>query len=119
MSRPPFVLREARRVRERSRYRSLGCAPCTSPNASEARKVEEIVAELTTGKLAHIAERSGRTQDPGPGSFGRASPAPGAREMNEELHELFWRHHHEPMHWFGYQRCGGPAAGATCPPSVT
>jgi Sulfotransferase domain len=25
-------------------------------------------------------------------------------EMNEELHELFWRHHHEPMRWFGYRR---------------
>jgi len=30
---------------------------------SEARNVSEIIAELRTGKFAHIAERSGRAQD--------------------------------------------------------
>jgi sulfate adenylyltransferase subunit 2 len=45
------------------RYRSLGCYPCTFPVESEARTVDEIVAELKTGKFANIAERSGRAQD--------------------------------------------------------
>ncbi len=45
------------------RYRSLGCYPCTFPVESEARTVEEIIAELKTGKFANIAERSGRAQD--------------------------------------------------------
>ncbi len=45
------------------RYRSLGCWPCTRPIASQARTVSEIVAELRTGQLANIAERSGREQD--------------------------------------------------------
>ena len=42
------------------RYRSLGCEPCTSPIASEAANIDEIVEELRTTK---IAERSGRAQD--------------------------------------------------------
>lgn len=46
-----------------TRYRSLGCAPCTSPVESTAKTVEEIVAELKTGRYANIAERSGREQD--------------------------------------------------------
>jgi len=45
------------------RYRSLGCAPCTGPIHSESRNVQEIIAELKTGALSHIAERSGRAQD--------------------------------------------------------
>ena len=45
------------------RYRSLGCYPCTFPVDSQARNVEEIVAELKTGKFSNIAERSGRAQD--------------------------------------------------------
>ncbi|MFZ3116195.1 MAG: sulfate adenylyltransferase subunit CysD [Syntrophales bacterium] len=45
------------------RYRSLGCWPCTQPIKSEARNVQEIVAELSSGKLVNIAERSGRDQD--------------------------------------------------------
>ena len=45
------------------RYRSLGCYPCTNPVESRARNPKEIVAELKTGKLANIAERSGRAQD--------------------------------------------------------
>ena len=46
-----------------TRYRSLGCYPCTKPIISEARDVSEIITELSTGKLANIAERSGREQD--------------------------------------------------------
>lgn len=45
------------------RYRSLGCYPCTFPVISDARNVDEIIAELKTGKFANIAERSGRAQD--------------------------------------------------------
>lgn len=45
------------------RYRSLGCFPCTLAVESEARSVEEIIAELKVGKFANIAERSGRAQD--------------------------------------------------------
>jgi sulfate adenylyltransferase subunit 2 len=46
-----------------TRYRSLGCAPCTSPVESTARNVKEIIEELRTGKFRNIAERSGRAQD--------------------------------------------------------
>lgn len=46
-----------------TRYRSLGCGPCTQPVQSTARNVAEIIAELRTGKFANIAERSGRAQD--------------------------------------------------------
>jgi sulfate adenylyltransferase subunit 2 len=46
-----------------TRYRSLGCAPCTSPIRSTARTVADIVAELRTGQLRNVAERSGRAQD--------------------------------------------------------
>ena len=42
------------------RYRSLGCAPCTSPIESEASTVAEIIAELET---TNVAERDGRAQD--------------------------------------------------------
>ncbi len=45
------------------RYRSLGCETCTLAVASDARNVEEIIAELRTGKFHNIAERSGRAQD--------------------------------------------------------
>jgi sulfate adenylyltransferase subunit 2 len=45
------------------RYRSLGCAPCTNPVESTAKNIDEIVAELKTGRFANIAERSGREQD--------------------------------------------------------
>jgi len=45
------------------RYRSLGCYPCTFPVASEARTPAEIIAELKTGKFAHVPERAGRAQD--------------------------------------------------------
>ena len=46
-----------------TRYRSLGCFPCTAPIESKARNVDEIIKELSTGKLSNIAERSGRGQD--------------------------------------------------------
>lgn len=48
---------------EGSRYRSLGCAPCTKPVMSTAKTVREIVYELKEGKFANIAERAGREQD--------------------------------------------------------
>ncbi|ADN02558.1 sulfate adenylyltransferase subunit CysD [Spirochaeta thermophila] len=48
---------------EGRRYRSLGCAPCTSPIPSRARTVDEIVEELSSGALKGVAERSGREQD--------------------------------------------------------
>ncbi len=46
-----------------TRYRSLGCAPCTKAVRSTAGNVDEIIEELKTGKFANIAERSGREQD--------------------------------------------------------
>ena len=42
------------------RYRSLGCAPCTMPIASEASNVDEIIVELETTRQS---ERAGRAQD--------------------------------------------------------
>lgn len=45
------------------RYRSLGCWPCTKPVDSTAKNLDEVIAELKTGKFANIAERSGREQD--------------------------------------------------------
>jgi sulfate adenylyltransferase subunit 2 len=46
-----------------TRYRSLGCYPCTQPVKSDATTPAEIIAELRTGKFANIAERAGRAQD--------------------------------------------------------
>lgn len=46
-----------------TRYRSLGCFPCTTPVDSSAKTVSEIVDELRIGKFSNIAERSGRAQD--------------------------------------------------------
>lgn len=46
-----------------TRYRSLGCWPCTKPVDSNAKNIDEIIEELKTGKFANIAERSGREQD--------------------------------------------------------
>ena len=48
---------------EGTRYRSLGCYPCTTPVESTAKTVTDIVNELRGGKFAKIAERSGRAQD--------------------------------------------------------
>ncbi|MCM0081413.1 sulfate adenylyltransferase subunit 2 [Geomonas sp. Red32] len=42
------------------RYRSLGCAPCTSPIVSKAVTVTDIIEEL---RHTRVAERSGRAQD--------------------------------------------------------
>jgi len=42
------------------RYRSIGCAPCCNPVASNANTVDKIVEEL---KTTTVAERSGRVQD--------------------------------------------------------
>jgi sulfate adenylyltransferase subunit 2 len=46
-----------------TRFRSLGCWPCTTPIESESRTVKEIISELSNGALSNIAERSGRAQD--------------------------------------------------------
>jgi sulfate adenylyltransferase subunit 2 len=46
-----------------TRYRSIGCGPCTFPVASRSRNVAEIIAELRDGALARVAERAGRAQD--------------------------------------------------------
>ncbi len=46
-----------------TRYRSLGCGPCQTPIQSTATNVDDIIAELKSGKLRNIAERSGRKQD--------------------------------------------------------
>ncbi|MFP4115476.1 MAG: sulfate adenylyltransferase subunit CysD [Spirochaetota bacterium] len=48
---------------EGTRYRSLGCAPCTFPIQSTARNPREIIEELQSGQLKNVAERSGRAQD--------------------------------------------------------
>ncbi|MEZ0536332.1 sulfate adenylyltransferase subunit CysD [Caldicellulosiruptoraceae bacterium PP1] len=42
------------------RYRSLGCAPCTSKIDSNASTIDEIIEEL---KNTNISERAGRAQD--------------------------------------------------------
>ncbi len=46
-----------------TRYRSLGCYPCTFPIKSTAKGARDIVEELKSGQLRNIAERSGRAQD--------------------------------------------------------
>lgn len=46
-----------------TRYRSLGCEPCTSPIVSTAKNVREVIEELKSGALKNLAERSGREQD--------------------------------------------------------
>ncbi len=46
-----------------TRYRSLGCYPCTDTVESTAKNPKDIVRELRSGKFARIAERSGRKQD--------------------------------------------------------
>ena len=47
-----------------TRFRSLGCAPCTFPIQSSARSVDDIIVEL---RQTTVAERSGRAQDEGRG----------------------------------------------------
>jgi sulfate adenylyltransferase subunit 2 len=46
-----------------TRYRSLGCGPCTQPVVSKAASVSDIIVELRSGRFANVAERSGRAQD--------------------------------------------------------
>jgi sulfate adenylyltransferase subunit 2 len=46
-----------------TRYRSLGCGPCTQPVESTASSVREVIDELRTGRYARVAERAGRAQD--------------------------------------------------------
>jgi sulfate adenylyltransferase subunit 2 len=46
-----------------TRYRSLGCGPCQTPIKSTSKNVDEIIAELKSGDLKNIGERSGRLQD--------------------------------------------------------
>ncbi len=48
---------------EGTRYRSLGCGPCTQRVRSDARDVPAIIEELRSGRFANIAERAGRAQD--------------------------------------------------------
>jgi sulfate adenylyltransferase subunit 2 len=48
---------------EGTRYRSIGCGPCTFPVQSSAKTVEEIISELRDGKFSNVAERAGRAQD--------------------------------------------------------
>ena len=47
-----------------TRYRSLGCAPCTLGIKSTAKNLDEIIEEL---RHTTVAERSGRAQDEGRG----------------------------------------------------
>ncbi|MFA6076267.1 MAG: sulfate adenylyltransferase subunit CysD [Negativicutes bacterium] len=47
-------------ARDGKRYRSLGCWPCTSPIASQAANIAEIITEL---KTIGQSERGGRAQD--------------------------------------------------------
>lgn len=47
-----------------TRYRSLGCAPCTFPIKSTAKTVDDIILEL---RNSNVAERAGRAQDEGRG----------------------------------------------------
>lgn len=46
-----------------TRYRSLGCYPCTKSVKSKAKNPKDIIKELESGKFVNIAERSGRDQD--------------------------------------------------------
>ncbi len=46
-----------------TRYRSLGCGPCQAPIRSTSKDVADIIAELKSGSLKNVAERSGRLQD--------------------------------------------------------
>ncbi len=47
-----------------TRYRSLGCAPCTFAIRSTARTLDEVIEEL---RQTSVAERAGRAQDEGRG----------------------------------------------------
>ncbi|MBI2886955.1 MAG: sulfate adenylyltransferase subunit 2 [Chloroflexi bacterium] len=47
-----------------TRYRSLGCAPCTFAIKSTAKNLDDVIAEL---RVTTVAERAGRAQDEGRG----------------------------------------------------
>jgi len=47
-------------ARDGKRYRSLGCRTCCEPVESDASTLDEIIAEIETGRTA---ERAGRAQD--------------------------------------------------------
>ena len=47
-----------------TRYRSLGCAPCTFPIQSTAKTLDDVIIEL---RKSNVAERAGRAQDEGRG----------------------------------------------------
>ena len=47
-----------------TRYRSLGCAPCTFAIQSKAKTLDDVIEEL---RRTTVAERSGRAQDEGRG----------------------------------------------------
>jgi sulfate adenylyltransferase subunit 2 len=46
-----------------SRYRSLGCGPCTRPIESNAKNSGDVIVELRIGRYANVPERAGRAQD--------------------------------------------------------
>ena len=46
-----------------TRYRSIGCQPCTRTVESNACCASEVVTELRDGRYARVAERAGRAQD--------------------------------------------------------
>jgi len=46
-----------------TRYRSLGCGPCTNRVESTSRDAADVIVELKSGKFARVAERAGRAQD--------------------------------------------------------
>lgn len=46
--------------KDRRRYRSLGCAPCTGSIESEAATLDAVITELENTR---VSERSGRAQD--------------------------------------------------------
>jgi sulfate adenylyltransferase subunit 2 len=46
-----------------TRYRSIGCGPCTSPVVSPSKNISEIISELRDGALSKVSERAGRAQD--------------------------------------------------------
>lgn len=54
-----------------TRYRSLGCGPCTAPVPSDARTAAAVVTELRSGRYAKVAERAGRGQDAAEGGLER------------------------------------------------
>ena len=46
-----------------TRYRSLGCGPCTNRVESSSQNAADIIVELESGKFSRVAERAGRAQD--------------------------------------------------------